>query len=70
MSKTPRTFRFSDETIKRLELIAEKENRSLTGAVEFMISEKADYYSIKILKKKDTPSGAFPYNGFNNNKNK
>lgn len=69
MAKIARTFRFSEETIKRLELIAEREKRGITSALEFMISEKADYYGIKILKKKDTPSGAFPYNGYNNNKN-
>lgn len=68
MSKTPRTFRFSEETIKRLQLIAQKENKSLTGALEFMISEKADYYAIKVLKKKEKSSGAFPYDFFNRNK--
>ena len=51
-SKTSKTFRFSEQTIKRLELIAKREGRSLTNALEYMISEKADFYKIVILKKK------------------
>lgn len=57
--KISKTFRFSEETIKRLELIAQKESRSLTNALEFMISEKADFYKIIVLRKKEKPSGAF-----------
>lgn len=63
MAKVPRSYRLSEETLKRLELISVKENRSVTNALEFMISEKADFYGIKVLKKKDKASGAFPYNG-------
>lgn len=61
--KISKNFRFSPETIMRLELISKKESRSLTNALEYMINEKADFYGIKVLKKKEPPSGAFPYNG-------
>ena len=59
--KTPKNFRFTDLTIRKLEKIAEMENKSLTAALEFMIQEKADYYAIVLLQKKEKPSGAFPY---------
>lgn len=61
--KISKTFRFSDETLRRLDKICEKEGRKMTEAIEFMIQEKADYYGIVVLKKKEPGSGAFPYQG-------
>ncbi len=61
-SKISKTFRFSEQTIQRLEIIAKREGRSLTNALEYMISEKADFYKIIVLKKKEKPSGAFKPN--------
>lgn len=58
-NKITKTFRFSEETIKQLELIAKHEKRSLTNALEYMISEKADFYKIVVEKQKEKPSGAF-----------
>lgn len=43
-SKISKTFRFSPLTIQLLELIAEKEQRNLTNALEFLIKEKAEKY--------------------------
>lgn len=60
-NKKLKNFRFSEITIRKLERIAEIENKNLTEALEFMIQEKADYYSIILLQKKEKPSGAFPY---------
>lgn len=59
--KTTRTFRFSDLTIRRLSLIAKTENKTMTEALEFMIQEKSDFYGLKVLRRKEIGSGAFPY---------
>lgn len=71
--KIRKSYRLSDLTVRRLEAIAKKENKDFTEALEFMIQEKADFYGIKILRRKEIPSGAFPYGAgesirFENNK--
>lgn len=59
--KISKTYRLSDLSIRRLEAIAKAENKNHTQALEFMIQEKADFYGIKMLRKKEVGSGAFPY---------
>ena len=59
--KIRKSYRLSDLTVRRLEAISKKEGKNATEALEFMIQEKADYYGIKMLTKKEVGSGAFPY---------
>ena len=61
--KKLKTFKLSDTAIRRLVLIAKQEGKNQTQALEFMIQEKADFYGIKVLRKKEIGSGAFPYGG-------
>lgn len=59
--KIPKNFKFSEKSVILLNKIAEFESRTLTGALEKMIEEKAQYYGLKYFKKIPQYEGSFDH---------